>query len=149
MKSIYTGRSWSKMEKIKEISQRLWKSCFLWKPYFHKLSFVISHWLYYTGIWLCETWPRFLCQKIQWMNENFVLLPESSQVDKLQDISSQMFRDIKERTLQPKTLITKYNWEAKTTPEYILIYKPNNRTRQHNYCVPVVKHNVTKYLMFA
>ena len=55
------------------------------RTYVHKLSFVISHSsLYYTGIWVCETWPRFLCRKIRWMNETLFycqnLLLSSGQV---------------------------------------------------------------------
>ena len=43
-----------------------------------RLNFAFSRSLHYTGIWVRETWPRFLCRKIRWMNENLVLLPESS-----------------------------------------------------------------------
>ena len=43
-----------------------------------RLIFALSRSLHYTGIWVRETWPRFLCRKIRWMNENLVLLPESS-----------------------------------------------------------------------
>ena len=43
-----------------------------------RLNFALSRSLHYTGIWVRETWPRFLCRKIRWMNENLVLLPESS-----------------------------------------------------------------------
>ena len=65
------------------------RACFVVKAYFHNLDFVISHSLYYAGIWSHWNVPQIFMSEIQWMNENFVLLPKSSQVDKLRGISSE------------------------------------------------------------